>query len=64
MQQAIIHMGATRTKEGYARGLYCAKVSRRYAGTGRAGNTMDRQQVTCKRCLAKLEKTYIILEKN
>ena len=54
MAEIIMHLAATQTKEGYARGMFCATASRRYAGTGRAGNTMDHTKVTCKRCLAKI----------
>ena len=56
MAEIIMHLAATQTKEGYARGMACATASRRYAGTGRAGNTKDASQVTCKRCLEKMEK--------
>lgn len=56
MTAIIMHLAATTSPEGYPRGMRCATASRRYAGTGRAGNTLDPKNVTCKRCLAKLAK--------
>lgn len=56
MATVVIHLGTRVGKDGEVFGLYCTRASIRYGWTGHAVNTMNRQRVTCKRCLAKLGK--------
>ena len=63
MADVITHLAARKSPEGYPRGMFCAKASFWYAGTGHHSHTLDRRQVTCKRCLAKMAKHPHFLNK-